>query len=155
LVLLILPIGGVLNFVVNNYVVVRDRPDLAELTRVVSVDAPAYPSGHVTTAVLLYGYLFVMAGRIDYRAVRAVVRTACFMIVALAGFGRVWFGAHWPSDVLGSFALGGAVLVTAIAVTARIERSGRWPLISRAPPSNNSRSHSRRRRHPTHPLQRR
>lgn len=87
-------------------IVDRPRPS-ADLVRV-SEDASgtAFPSGHVVAAVTFYLLLFVIA----FFAVRQpVLRTAlqglCLFMVLVVGTGRVYSGAHWPSDVLGGYLL--------------------------------------------------
>ena len=34
--------------------------------------------------------------------VKAVGSVLAALLVAITGFGRMWVGAHWPSDVLGA-----------------------------------------------------
>ncbi|MGE0538732.1 MAG: phosphatase PAP2 family protein [Dehalococcoidia bacterium] len=124
---LMTPIGGVVNFVVGRLVVDRDRPDPADFTRViVDTNGPAYPSGHVMGAVMLYGFLFLLAACIPSRALRFAARTACLAVIVASGFGRVWYGAHWPSDVVGAYAAGGLLLIVMVVVYQRLV-AGRRP----------------------------
>ena len=106
------PLGGVVNYVVGEILVERTRPDLDELTRASSnPEERSFPSGHVQGAVMLYGLLFVVARRIRNRArCASPSRAACLAIIATVGFARVWDGAHWPTDVLAAYALGGLML---------------------------------------------
>jgi hypothetical protein len=75
LVMLTMPVGGVLTTIIDRLLVDRAGLNPAEVERI-AVDAggPHYPSGHVIGAVMLYGYLFVVAGHIRVRAVRFMVR---------------------------------------------------------------------------------
>ena len=45
------------------------------------------------------------------------------LLILLIGFSRIYRGAHWPSDVLGGYALGGAYYFLVTAVYAWIEGS--------------------------------
>ena len=131
---LTLPAGGVINYAVGQ-LVDRSRPDAAVLQRWISeTDAASFPSGHVMGAVMLYGFLFVVADRIANRYARYGVKVACIAIIAIAGFGRMWYGAHWPTDVLGAYALGGLILMPLVAVYRRLDAvAGQLPFIHAAP----------------------
>jgi undecaprenyl-diphosphatase len=120
LVMLAMPAGGAITFTIDR-LVDRAQLDPAVIERI-AVDAggPHYPSGHVVGAVMLYGYLFVMAGRIRPRAVRLAVRCGAVLMIGVVGFTRVWYGGHWPSDVLGGYALGGLMLVVILALDRHI-----------------------------------
>ncbi len=115
------PLGGVINESMSALLVERARPHDPDLLRTSSnFEASSFPSGHVTTAVLLYGIIFVVAGQIRQRWLRRVVRTISVGIVLATGVQRVWDGAHWPSDVFASYALGSVLLVGLVAVYRRL-----------------------------------
>jgi membrane-associated phospholipid phosphatase len=54
---------------------------------------------------MLYGLLFVVAGRIQNFYVRNAVRSGSVGVLLLVGPARLWSGAHWPSDVIGAYTL--------------------------------------------------
>lgn len=90
-----------------------DRPRPADHLVDVSDKASglSFPSGHVTTAVLVYGFIFYLAGLlIPARPLRLLVQASCLVIIVLVALQRVHVGAHWPSDALGSLLFGGLVL---------------------------------------------
>jgi undecaprenyl-diphosphatase len=115
-----IPLGGIVNEGAG-VIAARDRPSADEFTRAIETTANSFPSGHVTGAVLLYGLLFVFAGRIENGLIRSATRAACIMIILLTGPSRLWFGAHWPSDILGAYALGGAMLTVIVYGFSRAE----------------------------------
>jgi membrane-associated phospholipid phosphatase len=114
---LTMPVGGVLTTIIDRLLVDRVGLNPAEVERI-TVDAggPHYPSGHVIGAVMLYGYLVVVAGRMCSRTLRLAVRGVAVTLITATGFSRIWYGAHWPSDVLGGYALGGLLLVLLVAL---------------------------------------
>lgn len=94
----------------------RERPLATELTLREQAQANGYPSGHVHGVVLLFGYAAVVAAAGLPRAWAALAAALCAAGVAFVGWERVYDGAHWPTDVIGSVAIGGAVLFGAVAV---------------------------------------
>lgn len=94
----------------------RDRPLSTELTLREQAQANGYPSGHVHSVVLLFGYVAVVAAAGLPRAWAALAVALCAAGIAFVGWERVYDGAHWPTDVIGSVAIGGAVLFAAVAV---------------------------------------
>ena len=73
-----------------------------------------FPSSHVISAVLLYGAIIVLArGLIRRRSLRSLVIVAAGAAIVVTGYGRIYTGAHWPSDVLGGY-LWGALLLTVV-----------------------------------------
>jgi membrane-associated phospholipid phosphatase len=141
----LLPLGGVVNEGIGTLLVDRERPHLADLARTSSNwEERSFPSGHVMGAVMFWGLLFVVARRIGNRAVRLAVQSTSVVVLATVGVERLWEGAHWPTDVLGAYALGGLLLVGLIAVYDRLETAvGGLPLLHAAPiPHDATRPHA-------------
>jgi undecaprenyl-diphosphatase len=128
-----LPVGGLLNEGLGGFIVHRTRPDSAvyDIGRSLpDIDAPSFPSGHVMGAVMLYGLFFFLAGRIENRLLRYGVRGFSASVILTAGFDRVWEGAHWPTDVLAAYSLGGLLLVGIAAAYRRIDAvAGHLPFV--------------------------
>jgi membrane-associated phospholipid phosphatase len=97
------------------FLVDRPRPadDLVEVGE--KTASAAFPSGHVTAAVLVYGFIFYLAGfLIPARPLRLLVQASCLVVVVLTALQRVYAGVHWPSDVLGGLLFGGLLLALLI-----------------------------------------
>ena len=81
-----------------------------------------FPSGHALAAVAFYGMLLVLwhrrGGR---RGWQWGVTGGLLLLIVLIGVSRIYLGAHWPSDVLGGYALGVAYCSLATAVYGWME----------------------------------
>ncbi|MGH2559369.1 MAG: phosphatase PAP2 family protein [Thermomicrobiales bacterium] len=116
-----LPVGGVANMLVGELLVERTRPHLDALARNSgNWEERSFPSGHVMGAVMLYGLVFAAARRIESTVIRRAVRGGSVAVIATVGVSRVWDGAHWPTDVLGAYALGGLMLLPLLALHDRL-----------------------------------
>ena len=100
--------GGLSYFQLVN-LVHRPRPTADQIIRV--TDHPggnSFPSGHVIFITVAVGLLMVALGqRFLPKWARGIAWTIAVAIVLVAGISRVYGGAHWPTDVVGS-----AVIVT-------------------------------------------
>ena len=88
-------------------------PALARGPRLGIVVSTAYsfPSGHMTRVTMLAGWAALAAWR---RRPSQAWLWGCVALVWLMGFGRVYLGDHWPTDVAGGILLGGAGLALAL-----------------------------------------
>ena len=72
----------------------------------------SFPSGHSLLAVILGGVLIYLVGRwVKPLLLRRAIQTGLILVVIGMGASRVYLGAHWPSDVIGSYVLGMMALV--------------------------------------------
>lgn len=84
----------------------RARPSVDVATRITSPDSFSFPSGHALSAMVLYTSLAMVAGSLGHlRLQRALIALAVIMVPTM-GFTRLYLGVHYPSDVVGGWALG-------------------------------------------------
>ncbi|MCX6678166.1 MAG: phosphatase PAP2 family protein [Methanothrix sp.] len=84
----------------------------------------SYPSGHVLFFVVFFGFFAYLAWTHFTGCVRMIVIAICAALIVLIGPSRIFLGAHWASDVLGSYIIGTIWLfVLVLAYQEALERS--------------------------------
>ncbi len=72
---------------------------------------PGFPSGHTFHSLIIFGFIIFMASVFIRRTwLRRTVQILLGMVVVIISISRVYLGHHWPSDVLGSYIIGGFFL---------------------------------------------
>lgn len=71
-----------------------------------SINEYSYPSGHVLFFVVFFGFFAYLAWIHFAGRTRVIVIAICGVLILLIGPSRVFLGAHWASDVLGSYIIG-------------------------------------------------
>jgi len=96
----------------------RQRPK--ELARRIKLPkSHSFPSGHSLLSAATYPIVVHHLVERESLPVQAVAHTVAGMIILSVGFSRVYFGVHFPSDVLGGFAAGfGWLGLTSLSHTA-------------------------------------
>jgi len=81
----------------------------------------SFPSGHLVFYVCYFGFLLFMAREhLPHRSVlRPLVLIAIALPAVLVGLSRVYLGEHWPSDLPGSYLLGGVWLTLSLKLYRR------------------------------------
>lgn len=87
----------------------RSRPPVLELLPSVSVDGSAFPSLHATQTAAVLVLLVLLVGPYLRTGRRRAVALALVGVGGGAiGLSWLYLGAHWPTDVLGGWLLGGS-----------------------------------------------
>jgi membrane-associated phospholipid phosphatase len=76
-----------------------------------------FPSGHVTSYVVFFGYLAFLAYRyLPRNNWRKVALAFCLFVCAIVGLTRLYLHAHWLSDVIAGYFLGFGLLFSQILI---------------------------------------
>jgi membrane-associated phospholipid phosphatase len=70
-------------------------------------ESASFPSGHATTAVVVFGTLAFLVARLEPTPrMRRLTFLAAALLVAVIGFARLYLGVHYPSDVIAGYLAG-------------------------------------------------
>jgi len=86
----------------------RPRPEAASY---------GFPSGHATAVAAYFGAVLYLSESLR-PGTRRAVRVLAVVTMLLVGVARIMLRAHWPSDVLGGYALGLALASAATVVAS-------------------------------------
>lgn len=100
-------IGGAAIPLLFKFIVGRERP----LQELIAETGFSFPSGHSSGTTVFFG-LLVMMGMLYLKKSfqKAVLLVASLAWIGLVMYSRVYLGVHYPSDVLGGFCLGMALV---------------------------------------------
>jgi undecaprenyl-diphosphatase len=85
-----------------------------------SINQYSYPSGHVLLFVVFFGFFAYLSWLHFSGRLRIIAIAFCLSMIALIGPSRVFLGAHWASDVAGSYVIGTIWLLILILVYQRV-----------------------------------
>lgn len=97
--------GGSVLVMLLKDVFMRPRPPI--VPEIYNLSSSSFPSGHATTAAVVYLTLGILFARVAGRRRLAVyIIASSFFLTFLVGLTRVALGVHYPTDVFGGWALG-------------------------------------------------
>jgi membrane protein DedA with SNARE-associated domain len=98
----------------------RPRPPASEW--LAHVSGSAFPSGHATESVAVYGMIAALAAAATpYWGRRVGVWVGALILWTMIGATRLYLGVHWLTDVLGGAALGGVWLFSFLTAVHAVE----------------------------------
>lgn len=98
----------------------RPRPDVA--LHLINQGGYSFPSGHSMNGLVFFGILIYLIRRNCRNKKTANVLTIILLVLTFAiGFSRVFVGVHYPTDILGGWSLGLAVVMLAMIVIDKLE----------------------------------
>ncbi len=117
--------SAILNALIK-FIVARPRPapDLVDVMH--STSGSSFPSGHVMSYIAFWGLIFsftliLFKGHHWWRTMLLIVSG---LFVVLIGPSRIYLGAHWASDVLGAYLIGGVLLGIALWIYLDLKGKG-------------------------------
>jgi membrane-associated phospholipid phosphatase len=84
----------------------------------------SFPSGHSMSAVGVWGVIAAVLVALFPAWRRTIIIGAC-VLIPLIGLSRIYFGVHWPFDVLGGFLGGTPALIASVHLIHRRNRTDR------------------------------
>jgi len=110
-------VGELFVWIIKN-IVERPRPPLTDA--LVAESSYSFPSGHTFVAIAFYGLLsyFIIQSE-KHKSLKIISFIFCLILICSIGISRVYLGAHWPSDVFASLAVGAAwltILITSFKI---------------------------------------
>jgi membrane-associated phospholipid phosphatase len=131
LVWLIAPLGGALLDLGLKGLFERERPPFRD--RFIDETTKSFPSGHSMGSLVCYGLLaYVLVLALPRAWMRLFAVSGLTVLVLAIGFTRIYLGAHYLSDVVGGYAVGGVWLGACMTALETIRRRPRDSSI--APP---------------------
>jgi undecaprenyl-diphosphatase len=122
-----------LAFVINTGVkLLVDRPRPPTVGLLLEESTASYPSGHATSGITVVAALGIVALVAIHSRWRWAIALPLFVLAPLIGVSRVVMGVHWPTDVLGGWALGTAWTTTVALVLVLIHARTTHPPADRA-----------------------
>ncbi len=89
----------------------RSRPELWQ--RTVDVNFYSFPSGHAMMSVVVFGIIgYLLATHLPRW--RIAIATGTVLLVCAIGFSRLYFGVHWPTDIVAGYSAGIVWLVACV-----------------------------------------
>lgn len=101
--------------------VMRPRPGGSEI-QVVDADLrdSSFPSGHVLHYVVFWGFAgYLWNATVHRPGLREIPVAILGVLISTVGISRVYLGHHWLTDVIGSYSLGGGILLSLIGLHTR------------------------------------
>jgi undecaprenyl-diphosphatase len=98
-----------------------DRPRPQIVPHLDLVYSASFPSGHAMMSPVVYLTLAaILAAGERPQSAKAILLAGAALLVVAIGVSRVYLGVHWPTDVLGGWALGSAIALAASLVLMRV-----------------------------------
>lgn len=105
------------------HIIGRERMAMTETTEMLAhASSPSFPSGHATSAMIVYGFLgfLLLRSRLPAAFSRIVGVILAALIAAVAA-SRMLLGVHYLSDVLGGLLSGSLALALAVSAANTLE----------------------------------
>jgi undecaprenyl-diphosphatase len=97
----------------------KNRPQLWD--QLIIEKSFSFPSGHAIGSMVLYGFLgYLLANR--YPKLAVLIYGLTTILILSIGFSRLYLGVHWPTDIIGGYAIGFLWLMACLT-TLKIQKN--------------------------------
>lgn len=122
LIIAISSVGAIVLSIFLKALVERPRPDPHVINQIGEfLKNDSFPSGHVLYFIGLYGFLiFFIHTHFKIGLLRSFLLTLFTLMIILIGVSRIYLGAHWFSDTLGSYLIGTVWLYLMVYIYKKI-----------------------------------
>jgi len=79
-----------------------------------AIKTSSFPSGHMALSLTIYGFIAFLVAKQLPRKWHWISYTTAAALIVLIGFSRLYLGAHWLTDILGSIFFGFTILLLVI-----------------------------------------
>jgi undecaprenyl-diphosphatase len=102
-----------------------DRPRPDAVLHTMQVYSASFPSGHALMSAVVYLTLAALiAATVRDNRLRFYILALGLAITLMVGVSRVYLGVHWPTDVIGGWALGASWAIACWSVMIWLQRRG-------------------------------
>lgn len=114
-------LGQILKSLMKNYFKVPRPEALGCQVFTTYGDRFSFPSGHTIFYVTFFGLLLYYYRKSEGVEAKIIIPFSLFLIITI-GLSRIYLGAHWYTDVLSGYVIGGILLTAAILVYNRLSK---------------------------------
>ncbi len=98
-------IGGTILVTVIKLIVGRARPNV--VPALMTETSLSFPSGHSAMSAVVYLSLAALLARMEFSyKIKIYIMTIALLLTFMIGLTRIFLGVHYPTDVLGGWAIG-------------------------------------------------
>lgn len=102
----------------------RPRPDVSLVNAYQVFPDKSFPSLHVVTYTVFFGYILYLATqKIHNKFAKVTLITVSILMIGLVGLSRIYLGAHWFTDVIGGYLLSLVILLVIINLDKRLTKN--------------------------------